>query len=82
MLRLRWKNNIKMFLKEVGWKIVGWILVTQDRDKCCAVVKVMQRKGGGGGRISGVVEQFVASQGGLCPMWLFISLASQLLRKG
>ena len=31
-LRRSWKNNIKMDLKETGWKVVDWIDLAQDRD--------------------------------------------------
>jgi hypothetical protein len=29
--RCRWRNNIKMDLKETVWKIVDWIHLAQDR---------------------------------------------------
>jgi hypothetical protein len=32
-LRLRWVVNIKMDLGEVGWGVVDWIGVAQDRGK-------------------------------------------------
>ena len=28
----RW-YNIKMYVKEIGWKGVGWILLAQDNDR-------------------------------------------------
>jgi hypothetical protein len=28
----RWKDNIKIYLKELGWEVVGWIFLAQDRD--------------------------------------------------
>jgi hypothetical protein len=28
----RWKDNIQMDLKEIGWEVVDWINLTQDRD--------------------------------------------------
>jgi hypothetical protein len=31
--RLRWANNIKMNLGEIGWSDVDWIGLAQDRDK-------------------------------------------------
>jgi hypothetical protein len=31
--RLRWENNIKMNVKEVGWEGVDSIYVAQDRDQ-------------------------------------------------
>ena len=30
--RRRWKDNIKMHLKEIGWKGVDWIDLVQGRD--------------------------------------------------
>jgi len=29
----RWENNIKMDLQEVGWGIMDWIDLAQDRDR-------------------------------------------------
>ena len=31
--RLRWKNNIKMDLQEVGFGDMDWIELAQDRDR-------------------------------------------------
>ena len=31
--RHRFKNNIKLYLKVIGWDGVGWNLLAQDRDK-------------------------------------------------
>jgi hypothetical protein len=31
--RRRWKDNIKMDLREVGWRGVDWIDLAQDRDR-------------------------------------------------
>jgi hypothetical protein len=30
--RCRWEDNIRMYLREIGWKSVDWIHVAQDRD--------------------------------------------------
>jgi len=35
--RLRWEDNIKMNLEEVGWGGMGWIDLDQDRDGCQAL---------------------------------------------
>jgi hypothetical protein len=35
--RSRWEDNIRMNLKEIGWEIVDWIHLTQDRDQWRAV---------------------------------------------
>jgi hypothetical protein len=32
-LRHRGKDNIRMYLSEIGWEVVDWIHVVQDRDK-------------------------------------------------
>jgi len=39
--RLRWKGNIKIYLKEIGFEGVGWINVAPDRDKLRAVWKAV-----------------------------------------
>jgi hypothetical protein len=31
--RRRWKDNIKMYIKETEWKRVEWVILTQDNDK-------------------------------------------------
>jgi hypothetical protein len=31
--RRRWENNIKMDSREIGWKIVVWMHMAQDRDQ-------------------------------------------------
>jgi hypothetical protein len=36
--RLRWEDNIKMDLNEVGWGGMDWIDMDQDRDKWRALV--------------------------------------------
>jgi hypothetical protein len=36
--RRRWEGNIKMVLQEVGWRTMGWIDLTQDRDRWRALV--------------------------------------------
>jgi hypothetical protein len=35
LLRLRrnWEDNIKMYLSEIGWEGVEWILLAQDRNQ-------------------------------------------------
>jgi hypothetical protein len=32
-LRRRWENNIKIFLREIGWGGVEWIHLAQERDQ-------------------------------------------------
>jgi hypothetical protein len=31
--RRRWEDNIKMYLREVGWRGMDWINLTQERDR-------------------------------------------------
>jgi hypothetical protein len=31
--RRRWEDNIKMDLREIGWSVMGWIDLAQDRDQ-------------------------------------------------
>ena len=38
--RRRWKDNIKMALREVGWGM-GWIELAQDRDRWRALVNAV-----------------------------------------
>lgn len=37
----RWKNNIKVDLKEVGWWGMDWINLTMNRDKQQAVINMV-----------------------------------------
>jgi hypothetical protein len=30
--RRRWEDNIRMNLREIGWEVVDWIHLAQDRD--------------------------------------------------
>jgi len=39
--RLRWKDNIKMDLQEVGWEGMDWIGLVQDRDRWRALVNAV-----------------------------------------
>ena len=39
--RCRWKDNIKMDLKEVVWEGMDWIKLAQDRDSWQAHVNVL-----------------------------------------
>jgi hypothetical protein len=40
-LRRRWKGNIKMDPKEIGWEDLNWIVLPQDRDKRQTVVNAV-----------------------------------------
>jgi hypothetical protein len=39
--RFRWENNIKMDLQEVVCGVMGWIELTQDRDRWRALVNAV-----------------------------------------
>jgi hypothetical protein len=39
--RRRWKDNIRMNLREIVWEVVGWIHLSQDRDQWRAVVNTI-----------------------------------------
>jgi hypothetical protein len=39
--RCIWEDNIKMYLKEMGWDSVDWILLAQHRDWLWALVKMI-----------------------------------------
>jgi len=39
--RLRWADNIRMDFREIGWKVVGRIYPSQDRDQWRAVVSTV-----------------------------------------
>jgi hypothetical protein len=36
-----WENNIKMDLKEIGYEGVHFIYLSQSKDKCLAVMNMM-----------------------------------------
>jgi hypothetical protein len=37
----RWMDNIKIDLREIGWDVVDWIDVAQDRDQWRALVNMV-----------------------------------------
>jgi hypothetical protein len=39
--RLRWVDNIKMDLREIGWDCTDWIDLAQDRDQWRALVNAV-----------------------------------------
>jgi hypothetical protein len=41
--RLRWENNIKMVLTEIGWSCMHWINVAQDRDQWRALSSTIKK---------------------------------------
>ena len=40
--RHRWEDNFKVDLKEIGWKGVGWIDLTRDRDRWRAIINMLK----------------------------------------
>jgi hypothetical protein len=39
--RRRWEDNIRMDLREIGWEIVDWMHLAQDRDQWQVLVKTV-----------------------------------------
>jgi hypothetical protein len=39
--RRRWVDTIKMDLREIGWGVMDWIALTQDRDQWRALVNAV-----------------------------------------
>jgi hypothetical protein len=39
--RRGWEDNIKMDLREVGWRGIDWIDLAQDRDRLWALVNAV-----------------------------------------
>jgi DNA-binding PadR family transcriptional regulator len=39
--RLRWEDNIKMDLRDIGWDGMDWIDLTQDRDQWRALANTV-----------------------------------------
>jgi hypothetical protein len=39
--RCRWVDNIKMYLREIGWGDVNWVDVAQNRDQWRALVNTV-----------------------------------------
>jgi len=37
----RWEGNIRMDLREIGWEVVEWYHLAQDRDQWRAVVNTV-----------------------------------------
>jgi hypothetical protein len=37
----RWDDNIRMGLRDIGWEVVDWIHLAQDRNKRQAVVNTV-----------------------------------------
>jgi hypothetical protein len=41
--RLRWVDNIKIDLREIGWECMHWIALAQNRDQWRALVKTVMK---------------------------------------
>ena len=39
--RHRWEDNIRIDLQEVGYGVMDWIKLAQDRDRCRALVSAV-----------------------------------------
>jgi hypothetical protein len=39
--RHRWKGNVRLDLREIGWEGMDWIHLAQDRDQWRAVVNMV-----------------------------------------
>jgi hypothetical protein len=39
--RRRWEDNIKIDLREIGWDVMDWIDLAQDRDQWRALVNTV-----------------------------------------
>jgi hypothetical protein len=39
--RRRWEDNIEMDLREIGWEVVDWMLLAQNRDHWPALVNTV-----------------------------------------
>jgi hypothetical protein len=39
--RRRWEDNIRMDLEEIGWEVVDWVDLAQDRDQWRALVNTV-----------------------------------------
>jgi hypothetical protein len=37
----RWEDNIRMGLREIGWEVVDWMHLDQDRDQWQTAVKIV-----------------------------------------
>jgi hypothetical protein len=41
--RRRWEDNIRMYLREIGWGCMDWTDVSQDRDQWRALVNTAMK---------------------------------------
>jgi hypothetical protein len=40
-LRRRWEGTIRIYLREIGWEVVDWIHVAQDKDQWWILVNTV-----------------------------------------
>jgi hypothetical protein len=67
--RLQWRDNIRLYLKEIGREVVDWNDLSEDKDKWWVVVNMVWTLGlhkmqGN----SWLTEELLASQEGLSSM--------------
>jgi hypothetical protein len=41
--RHRWEDNIITALRVIGWEVVDWMHLAQDRDQCWAVMNTVMK---------------------------------------
>ena len=68
--RRRWEDNIKMDLREVEWRDMGWIGLAQNRDGWASVNAVVDVRFPCNAGICWLAENLTASQEGLCSVEL------------
>jgi hypothetical protein len=39
--RRKWEDNIKLDHREIGWGVMDWVNLAQDRDQCRALVNMV-----------------------------------------
>jgi hypothetical protein len=42
--RHRWENNIRMEVRKIGWEVVDWIHLTQDRDQWQGLLNTVMKR--------------------------------------
>jgi hypothetical protein len=43
--RYRWEDNIRIDIREIGWEVVDWIHLAQDRNQLQALVSIKGKVG-------------------------------------
>jgi hypothetical protein len=39
--RCEWEDNIKIDLRDIGWDVMDWILLAEEREQCRAFVHMV-----------------------------------------